>query len=181
MESRRIFKRVQEQANGLPLHLVVQDKVLCATQRAGSTSMIEAIDSFRYVSPYVASQSDLHKVMWIRNPAHRLASAWSLHRASDVDQWVEKYVLVHNNAHWLPQTTLHSVDNVLIPDKIYCFDDLATTWDKEFPLNPLGCYRSRPTGKRSWDDLKKEVSEENIEKLNKYYAQDWKLYNETKG
>lgn len=165
------------QASGIPLNLVHDGKVILATQRAGSTSILKSLPEYRTVSKSWVDQYEGPRIMWIRDPWDRLASASHIFQIKDYEHWVDNQVLREdtNNAHYIPQVQLHSYQGRPLWDRVHSFDNFAETWAKEFPEVTLKHERSSP-GRISAAELKTKLRPDQVESLNRYYQEDIELY-----
>lgn len=170
-------------------------KVVCTTQRAGSTSMIEAMAPAHAKSKVrlidVAEVLKLRELgwpvlLWLRDPLERFASAYAIFGAGRIPLARElatlKYrtpklfadmVFLYDDAHWAPVSRLHSNRDEFLPTRVYPFYDLAETWAKEMP----GCRLAllNETSRKSWDELAQELDANYVTALTKHYEEDLKM------
>lgn len=167
-------------------------KVICTTQRAGSTSMTEAMrpaypDS---ENSLITAREALTRrkqgwpvLLWLRDPLERFASAYAIFGAGRIPsarnaaqpkyrtpQLFAELVFTQDDAHWAPMTRLHTIDGIFLPTRVYPFYNLAETWAEEMPghkLRLLNC-----TKRKSWSDLVGEMSIESTGALIKHYEED---------
>lgn len=170
-------------------------KVICTTQRAGSTSMIEAMAPAGLNSQSelidAAMALNLRKggwpvLLWLRDPMTRFASAYAIFGAGRIPISREIATLKHrtpvlfadtvfalDDAHWAPTTRLHTYMGVFLPTKIYPFYDLAETWAEEMPGYRLALLNR--TKRKSWNELAGELNANYINMLTKHYEEDLKM------
>jgi len=175
-----------------PRYYAVADlqKVVCTTQRAGSTAMIEAMrpahtDSEAEqieVADVLARRSQGWPVLlWVRDPFEKFASAYAIFGAGRIPpgQAIPRYttpsefaqaVLQHKDAHWASQTRMHTVRAVFLPTRVYPFYNLADTWTEEMPGYPL--VHQNETRRQSWDEIKWQLSADEFQKLEDLYHDD---------
>lgn len=193
--------QITERKLARPKYYAVEDlrKVICTTQRAGSTSMIEAMQPRPGYPESAVRQVEQREVlklraegwlvlMWIRDPLHRFASAYSIFGKGRIPVSREinrkKYqnpgeflqvVRELTDAHWAPMTRLHMHKGVFLPTKVYAFDDLKETWGSEMP----GYYlrHINPSKRQAYDRLAMQMSRHEIEALRKHYSEDTKMLN----
>jgi hypothetical protein len=170
-------------------------KVVCTTQRAGSTSMIEAMRP-AYPDSTVMRITDREALtrrkqgwpvlLWMRNPLERFASAYAIFGAGRIPsarnaaqpkyrtpQLFAELVFTQDDAHWAPMTRLHTVGGIFLPTRVYPFYNLAETWAKEMPGYGLALLNR--TERKSWDDLVGEMSVKCTGALIKHYEEDTKM------
>lgn len=116
--------------------------IVCATPRAGSVSMAEALAPMHHGtgagSVLIQEEKVLHLrphmpcYMWIRHPADRIMSAWSIwkmRKEINVPEDFARLVLGTSNIHWNPQVEVHtSKSGFFLPTVIYAFEDLNQTF-----------------------------------------------------
>jgi hypothetical protein len=177
-----------------PKYLELRDlkKVVCTTQRGGSTSMIEAMrpaypDS---AAELITAAEALARrcegwpvLLWVRDPFEKFASAYAIfgkgripsgrgivpQSRRNVHEFVNLVTKV-DDAHWAPQTRTHTFAGVFLPTRVYPFYNLAETWAEEMPGRPIALLNS--TKRKSWDDLKEELSADEIQRLEDHYHDD---------
>ena len=163
------------------VELTLGDKTVCLVPRAASQAMRHAMRQDPKLLPDVPEGNT--RIMWIREPFDRLATALTLFTTNDkrdLSTIVDSILEGHWNIHWIPQTTLHP--NV---DRYYPFETLNETWPLEFPDIPLDRRnrshkpeRGRP--RVPWEQLKTQLTQEQIDGLTAYYAEDTRVYNESR-
>ena len=138
--------------------------------------MAKALGRFRIVHPEIMlSQPEKRSVMWLRNPWDRLASNLSVWRIQDPQKFVDKTVFHSWNAHWSPQTEVHSYRDIPLWNELYMFDDLSPTWAKVFPdkiLGKVNASKQRLTAQELINALKPTTVDDLVE----FYKEDLKLY-----
>jgi hypothetical protein len=170
-------------------------KIVCTTQRAGSTSMVEALGPAQAdskVEKIEATRVMTYRkegwpvLMWLRDPLERFASAYAIFGAGRIplarDIATMKYrtphlfadaVFQYPDAHWHPMTKLHRYGDTFLPTRIHPFYNLAETWAEEFPDHPLALLNE--TKRKSWNELARELNANYITLLCKHYEEDLQM------
>ena len=76
------------------------------------------------------------------------------------------------NVHWIPVTRLYRGTETV---NFIRFDSLKETWEGLFPNITLEHIHPNP-GRPQWADIKKLLTEEQVEALKKYYEKDVEAY-----
>jgi len=169
--------------------------VVCTTQRAGSTSMVEALKPahpdndnalITAAEAFARRKDGWRLLMWLRDPLDRFASAFAIFGAGRIPLGRElttlRYatpavfadaVFQYDDAHWAPATRLHMFQGEFLPSIVYPFYNLAETWAEEFPAFPLP-YRNETT-RKSWNELTKELNANYVTLICKHYEEDLKM------
>ena len=180
-----------------PKYYQVNDlrKVVCTTQRAASTSMIEAMGPAQQESQVnLVSAAEVLKLrkadwpvlLWLRDPLERFASAYAIFGAGriplarDVATMKNRTpaifadeVFKHDDAHWAPMTRLHAFGDQFLPTRVYPFYDLAETWAEEMPGYRLALLNE--TKRKSWNELTEEMNPNYVAMLCEHYLEDRKM------
>lgn len=164
-------------------------RVVATTQRAASASMVESLKPHDGGGSYLIEPkrvAELRKqgfavLLWIRDPLDRLACAYHVfgNKAYDTEfnnihEWVD-YVCKHENPHWSPQVYLHTYKGTFLPTRVYSFEDLAASWDKELPTHPLIHIGANPD-RLTWMDLEDRMSNLDKAKIYEHWEDDFILY-----
>jgi hypothetical protein len=159
-------------------HIKDHNLIICTTPRVASSSMSKLLSGRIVISQGNAlSLQKTHNIMmWMRDPLERLACAFALdmNRAKTFPQFASQ-VTYMSNRHWIPQTTLHSFNGVLVPTIIYPFGALLETWPAKVGILP---HERKSKNRKTWDDLEPELTENQLRDILKYYEADIKLYRE---
>ena len=150
--------------------------ILGTTLRAASSSMHYVVSRKPTISQesVLDSRGDTDVVIFLRDPLDRMACAYALFKgAYDFGQWSEIAINKYN-AHWSPQTEIHSYKGVFLPNKVLPFTQLNELWPKLFPDHPL--IRSKDFPRKSWEELSKQLSATQLSNIFTYYADDIDLY-----
>ena len=138
--------------------------------------MMASLKKYREVHAQgIYRQPEKRSVMWLRNPWDRLCSNLVIWKPQDYEEWITNVVFFEHNAHWLPQTEIHSWNGVPIWNELYLFDDLATTWPIVFPSIPLEHKRSSPNRIKKLELIDK-LKPSTVDNIEAFYKEDLELY-----
>lgn len=116
--------------------------IVCATPRAGSVSMAEALGPMQPNTKVKLLHPDevLHLkphfpvYLWVRHPADRIMSAWTIWKMrKEINEPADfaRLIVGSHNIHWDPQAELHTHKaGWFLPTVIYAFEDLGETFPK---------------------------------------------------
>lgn len=160
-------------------YFVNKESIICTNLRAASTSMLKALNHRPRVTPERAielREQGVEAVTWLRDPLERWACAFAIfgpNRGWSLSQFVEA-TFEQYNRHWVPQTTVHSECGIFVPTVVIPFEKLNETWHiyaRGFSL----MHTKKGGSRKRWPDLKKELSDEQIQRLMEYYDEDLAL------
>lgn len=165
---------------------LLDDKVLCITPRAASTSMCIAIEPYvneikltalKQSEVLVAKNDGVEVLMWHREPLSRLASAYTVKGFGDPEAFADM-ILGPGDKHVDPQTEYHTINGIFLPTKVYKLDNAYTTWDWEFPnLYLSNEYHNKPSNlKYNWDQLKKLINPVKVTAIENKYSSEIAYY-----
>jgi hypothetical protein len=169
-------------------YLVMKRKIIATTQRAASASMVESLKPHdgggsRRIEPVRVAElkrQGIHVVLWIRDPFDRLACSYHVFgkRFDNLHGWVD-HVCTTDNPHWSPQTELHTYNGDFLPTRVYAFEDLAASWEKEMPDHPLIHIGANPN-RLSWTQLKDRLSNLDIARMYDRWHDDVVMYSKAR-
>ncbi len=152
------------------------NRVLGTTLRAASSSMHYGINTRTTISQekVLSIRDEVEVVIFLRDPLERMACAYALFKgAYDFAEWSQNAINKYN-AHWAPQTDIHSFQGVFLPNKVLLFDKLNDLWKEMFPDHPL--IHSKDFPRKSWDELVGQLSMSQLNNILDFYEDDIELY-----
>lgn len=126
-----------------------ETKIICKTCKAASTFIREHVQSWPTITAEQAkqhSQEGSRAILFVRDPIDRFISGFEFFRRGNIaagfvreesdrlaitsketciEDWFE-LIQKWPNEHWMPQTTLHTMDGHFIPNELYPIEALLT-------------------------------------------------------
>lgn len=168
-------------------------KVVCSTQRAGSNSIAEALrprfadspaNEITVVEALARRNEGWPVLLWLRDPFDKFASAYKIFgriskrpRAAQLIKdktpaGFAKTVLEKNDAHWGPQTIMHTHNGTFLPTKVMPFSDIAATWAAELPGYELKHLNKSKNRRQTFAALAADMPEATVAMLRNHFKGD---------
>lgn len=150
--------------------------ILATTLRAASSSMHLTVSRRPTISQQdvLGLRDTVPVLVWHRDPLERLACAAAIFQECQTFAQFAENAINKYNAHWSPQTDVHTWKGVYLPTVVLPFEKLGETWPDLFPDHPLP--HTKNFARKSWDELVQTITTPLLERILAHYEEDLKLY-----
>ena len=153
------------------------DTVVGCTTKVASTAIGQAMANRPTISRADVmkrrrmTKDDVRVILFIREPFDRFASAYRKFCRGRTPSEFFKFTEQNENRHWQSQVWQHSEAGILIPNIVIPFENMGEMWPVFLPNIKLPVVNASKN-KRSWGDIREELSPYEVGTLISRYKED---------